>query len=311
MPAYNAAKYIERALDSILEQSYRNFEIILINDGSKDETAKICVDYANKDSRILFVDKQNEGVAVTRNIALNIVRGDYIMFVDADDVITPDSLQKIANKLQDTQVDLLRFEYKTIDENEQELYPNHEARRRQKYENIVMDAPCFMKKVMRLEYQLCFNVFRRNLLKNYSITFFEGCTYCEDTLFIINYLKVSKTHIYIQNVVYEYRKFSGAVTSCFNEKKVSDVFSVFLSIMRNLPSNTPLGKEIKVKGEDLGRFLFEINKEFGIPGIDEQVLHYCSKKPISIEWKLFNVFGYSSWKYIKLLRKIFNRIRVK
>ena len=87
IPAYNIERYISRCLDSIMAQTYNNLEIIVIDDGSKDQTAEILDDYQKRDSRIIVVHKENGGVSSARNNGLDIATGDYISFVDGDDLI--------------------------------------------------------------------------------------------------------------------------------------------------------------------------------------------------------------------------------
>lgn len=308
MPAYNAGKFISKALDSLLSQSYREFEIILFNDGSKDNTAKICADYAAHYSCIVYIDKENEGVAKTRNRALDIAKGTYIMFVDADDVVYPESLKIITDTLWKTDVDFLRYEFKTIDEAGDNLYPNYEAKRRLKYKDKIMSAPDFMDKVMGTEYQLCFNVFKRSLLKKRCIRFLEGCTYNEDTFFLVHYFTYSQTHVYIPHVVYGYRKFSEAVTNKFTERNFQDVANVFTSIMQSLPEEPRLHDAVKTIAERLGCSLYVYNKRFK----NEKVLHiikeYCCCHPVTIDWKFYNLFGEMSWNILDILRKISRRI---
>lgn len=90
VPVYNAEKYLEQCVDSIINQTYTNLEIILVNDGSKDSSRKICDNYAKNDSRIIVIHKANEGVSATRNRGIDIANGSYIMFVDSDDWIDSD-----------------------------------------------------------------------------------------------------------------------------------------------------------------------------------------------------------------------------
>ena len=84
MPVYNSEKYIEKTINSILSQSYSNFELLLIDDGSKDESGMICDKYAAKDERVRVVHKKNEGICATRNVGLSMARGEYIAFCDND-----------------------------------------------------------------------------------------------------------------------------------------------------------------------------------------------------------------------------------
>lgn len=95
IPVYQCEKYLSRCLESVLNQTYKELEIILIDDGSKDDSGVICDKYAEKDGRIRVIHKQNEGVAVARNTGLNIAEGDYIVFVDSDDYIEPCMYQKM------------------------------------------------------------------------------------------------------------------------------------------------------------------------------------------------------------------------
>ena len=89
VPVYNVEKYIERCIKSILNQSFTNFELILVDDGSPDNCGKICDEYKKKDSRIKVIHKKNGGLSDARNAGLNIATGKYIGFVDSDDIIHP------------------------------------------------------------------------------------------------------------------------------------------------------------------------------------------------------------------------------
>ena len=87
IPVYNAEKFLKSCLDSVVNQTYKNLEIILVDDGSKDNSLEICKQYEKKDKRIKLICKKNGGAASARNLALTIAKGDYITFVDSDDFI--------------------------------------------------------------------------------------------------------------------------------------------------------------------------------------------------------------------------------
>lgn len=95
IPVYNAAPYLRACLDSVLAQSYTDLEILLINDGSTDESPAICRQYTQKDARIRLIDQENGGVSHARNVGLSNAVGDYITFVDSDDRISPDYLERL------------------------------------------------------------------------------------------------------------------------------------------------------------------------------------------------------------------------
>ena len=101
IPVYDVDKYLEECLDSVLNQTYNNVEVLLVDDGSTDNTGKICDDYADKDSRVRVIHKQNEGQAVARNILIEESKGEYLVFVDSDDVVSPkyvENLYKLIKK---------------------------------------------------------------------------------------------------------------------------------------------------------------------------------------------------------------------
>ena len=97
IPAYNAERYISEAIESVINQTYTNWELIIVNDGSTDNTEKIAQSYAQKDSRITYITQENKGVSVARNIGYNASKGDYLGFLDADDYWLPDNLDEKIN----------------------------------------------------------------------------------------------------------------------------------------------------------------------------------------------------------------------
>lgn len=107
VPVYNSEKVIKRCVDSILKQTYSDFELILINDGSKDKSIDILKDYEKKDLRIRVIDNENNGVSETRNIGINEAKGDYIQFVDSDDYIDENMLKESLEQLEKNSVDII------------------------------------------------------------------------------------------------------------------------------------------------------------------------------------------------------------
>ena len=106
VPVYNAGDYLKQCLDSILQQTYTNLEILLINDGSTDDSAQICEEYKAKDSRIRVYHKENGGVSSSRNISLELVSGTYLLFVDCDDWLYENHVEKLYHLLKKTDSDI-------------------------------------------------------------------------------------------------------------------------------------------------------------------------------------------------------------
>ncbi len=108
IPAYNVERYISDCLDSVINQTYPNIEIILVNDGSRDGTALICEEYAKKDSRIIYINQQNQGVSTARNNALELVTGEYVLFLDSDDWLEVNAIELLLLNMGD--LDILQFD---------------------------------------------------------------------------------------------------------------------------------------------------------------------------------------------------------
>lgn len=110
LPVYNTEKYLERCINSIVNQSYNDLEIIIIDDGSTDGSARICDEWREKDSRIKVIHKQNEGVSVARNTGLEISKGDFIFFIDSDDYINNNYLlEKLMSVQKRYQCDIVKY----------------------------------------------------------------------------------------------------------------------------------------------------------------------------------------------------------
>lgn len=112
VPVYNGEKYIRRCLDSLINQKYKAYEIIIINDGSKDNSLQILKEYQKKHSKyIKIINQENKGLSISRNNGLNKATGDYILFIDIDDYIHEDTLTFLSNELKKKKYDLIKFEW--------------------------------------------------------------------------------------------------------------------------------------------------------------------------------------------------------
>lgn len=118
---YNAQKYLRQCVQSVLDQTYKDIEILLIDDGSTDNSAQICDEFAKKDSRVRVIHKENEGESATRNLGVKEARGEYITFVDNDDYVAPDFIESMLVLMQDKQADICICSFLYVDEEEREL----------------------------------------------------------------------------------------------------------------------------------------------------------------------------------------------
>lgn len=137
IPVYKVESYLHRCIDSILNQEYKNLEVILVNDGSPDNCGNICDEYAQQDNRIKVIHKENGGLSDARNTGLEIASGEYVAFIDSDDVIHPQMYTRLYNLIQKTGAEVAQCEYvrfdkelnlQTINESQTELvYTNIQA----------------------------------------------------------------------------------------------------------------------------------------------------------------------------------------
>lgn len=119
IPVYNAEKVIERTVNSVLSQSCSEFELILVDDGSKDNSGRLCDELKQKDSRIKVIHQDNMGAAEARNTGLKNVSGEWLMFVDADDELVPDAMEKLLGRMNDTKADMCVFGWTVISPGEE------------------------------------------------------------------------------------------------------------------------------------------------------------------------------------------------
>ncbi len=197
VPAFNAGKYLERCLNSLLEQTMKEIEIIVINDGSTDNTKEICQQYQSKDSRIILFSKENEGQGIARNVGLQKANGEYIGFVDADDYVDKTMYSELYEQAVLTSADMI---YSYMDK---ESYLEIEGA--QKHSNgIVLNSPklitCMRKMWLgglpqetddcRLGMSVCRSIFRTSLIASQEIRFVsERIVNSEDLLFNLEFSK--------------------------------------------------------------------------------------------------------------------------
>lgn len=116
IPVYKVEEYVNRCIDSILNQTYTNYELILVDDGSPDRSGEICDQYADRDQRIKVIHQKNQGPSAARNKGIDLAKGKYLMFVDADDYITPDCLQCMRNTADEFEADFVASDFMAIKE---------------------------------------------------------------------------------------------------------------------------------------------------------------------------------------------------
>ena len=210
VPIYNVAPYLRKCVDSLLMQDISDYEIILVDDGSPDECPKICDEYAGKYDNIRVAHQENAGLSAARNSGINVATGDYIMFVDSDDYLQPNTLGALMEQVERDNLDVLRFRYQNVRESGEVFVP-HEGMKTDynNYSSEPTDGLTFLNDRMWVQcYVVQFLVRRDIILQEY----FTPGIYFEDTDWTPRMLLRTKRVASTDLVVYNYLWREGSIT---------------------------------------------------------------------------------------------------
>lgn len=226
IPVYNAEKYINRCVDSILGQTLKSIEIILVDDQSTDNTPRICDEYASNNSNIKVVHKENEGPGFARNNGILVAEGEFIAFVDADDYIDPFMYEKMYHEIMKVKADSCICGFKKIDENKEitnvpnpmgnQVFEQDDVRKHILL-NILGSMPT-EKKDHIIGLSVWKNLYSSSLIKKNNIKFYsERRYYSEDTLFNIDYFLQAEKVVTMEDMFYYYVENSTSFTKNYKE----------------------------------------------------------------------------------------------
>ncbi len=193
IPIYNVEKYLCECIDSVIKQSYKDLEIILVDDGSQDNCGKICDCYALKDKRIKVIHKKNGGLSDARNVGYSKSHGEYIYFLDSDDYIKVDAIAKMVTCIKKENSDIVFFDAETL----YEIFPDSNYR-----ENFIR-SNCYQtskgtlvlrKLIKNREYYSCvpLHFFKRELIEKNKLSFVKGIMHEDELFTILAYVKADK-----------------------------------------------------------------------------------------------------------------------
>lgn len=232
VPVYKVEKYLCKCIDSILAQTLKQFELILIDDGSPDNSPKICDEYEKKDTRIKVIHQKNAGVSAARNAGLDIAKGEYIGFVDSDDWIEPNTYEIAYNTALEKNADIVQwdfvFDYSSGKSTEKKLGVDG-------FFELAKDSSYFYG-------GMCHKLVAKRVIDSENIRFPLGLKYAEDRCFGIDCFLVAKNTYHIAKVLYHY---------CVNEQSAS--FSISRdTILKDVSFVYEKEKKIKNNGGGLG-----------------------------------------------------------
>lgn len=235
VPVYNAETYLAKCLDSLVNQSYRDIEIVVVDDGSKDESGIICKNIKEKDSRIKYFYQENQGVSAARNLGIDKSSGDYIMFVDSDDYLDNYAVEKcVAFIEQGCNLICFNFSYLTNSQsvpnapfvfNQEKILDNKEL-----VKNLFIPSK---KSSLYLGYffRACWGkLFDLKLVREYKIRFPVGMKFSEDAMFVLDFLSKASNVKILDKYLYHYRIHESSAVQSYKKDFFTDVLREYQEI---------------------------------------------------------------------------------
>lgn len=219
IPVYNVEQYLDECVQSVVAQTYRDFEVILVDDGSPDNSGTICDRWAEKDSRVRVIHQENQGLSGARNTGIRAATGEYLMFLDSDDWWNGDAvLETVANRLEKTGADVLSFSYQKV----------YGSKREKPYYGDLPDAPENIPGAVSLQYMMekgiwitgaCNKAIRRDMAVANELFFRLGIT-SEDIDWTLRLAFCAQRFDFINAVVFLYRQRTTSISHSVSRKRV-------------------------------------------------------------------------------------------
>lgn len=233
IPVYNVEKFLPRCLDSVINQDYRDIEIILVNDGSSDRSLDICKKYQETDSRIVIIDKENEGVSVARNAGIEAASGKYIAFVDADDWIEPQMYKNMYSTIEKYKCNIAFCNYskdRTSSRTLKKIRINKNALGKQDIINgLIANMIGLEDTLFKYNYimgSIWRSLYKKDFIDKFNLRFTPGITIMEDLIFIIQALVHCDRVCIDHGFYYHYMQNKSSSLHTYNRKMWNDMVAV-------------------------------------------------------------------------------------
>lgn len=226
VPAYNSSSFISRCLDSVLSDGGDYFEIVVVDDGSSDNTLKIINQYAQTDHRVKAFHKENGGVSSARNVGLENAIGKYVLFLDSDDTLPNDALKEYKKVIDlNDETDLVFC--RTLHSNNLNQIKNNQIKsnallKDEEYKIIISQ---YLKRE-GIQYSSLSKLFKSEIIKSNNIRFNEKISFCEDVLFNLNYFSYAKTAYFIDKFLYSVNPSEFSLTTIYKENQLLALLEV-------------------------------------------------------------------------------------
>lgn len=230
VPVFNVEKYIDRCINSLVLQTYRNIEIILVNDGSSDLSGSICDRYSSKYDYITSIHQPNKGVSAARNLGISIAQGKYVCFVDADDHVSSTYLEDLVNEILINNVDLVDQSFCRVENGKclEEGYFTNE-----KFNQI--DSNKIVEIMLGGHTGPVSKIFIKGLIDKYLLRFNEEVRLGEDMIFVLEYINVCEKGVYLSKTSnYYYNTIENSLSTRYVGKDLTYIYPTLLSLQEVL-----------------------------------------------------------------------------
>jgi glycosyltransferase involved in cell wall biosynthesis len=263
IPVYNVEAYLVDCLESIVNQSLKDIEIICINDGSTDNSLEILNEYAQKDNRIVIISQENQGQGVARNNAIGIANGEYILFVDPDDWIEEGALETLYSFAKEKSAQVVRFDYKDYNEHSGKIKDRNFAKQiKRKYDYDLISTPSYSWKTFKkgclinLDMHVWAYFYSTDFIKNNLIKF-APTRRGEDQLFANSAILLADKIYYLDKYLYFYRCRKGSAVNT-KDKYNMQVFEN-IRLMKEFLIEHSLYEELKEENDIYAKTVFRWN----------------------------------------------------
>ena len=246
---YNTENFLPQCLNSVINQTHKNLEIILVNDGSTDNCPNICDEFAQKDNRIKYISQQNKGVSAARNNGLKICTGDYIYFADSDDFLEPNMLEILISKAVNNNAEVAACKWQTEHNNSVTKVNNN----LESEQEILYNSNKALISLFSFETFIGFGwnkLFKRELLINNNIIFNESLHMLEDELFCCQAIAYANLVVYVPHKLYHYRINDASAThqTKFQPKMLERVTAInFIENVAKQTGSKPVLRSFKCR----------------------------------------------------------------
>lgn len=240
VPIYNVEKYLQKCVESIVNQTYRNIEIILVDDGSPDKCPQMCDEWSGEDERIIVVHKKNGGLSSARNAGIEVMKGKYVSFIDSDDYIELNMLEIMHNAITKDDFDICICDTKHVD-GDYNVVSVGTYQNSQYYGSDVLES--FLEGRSYDPFSACDKLYKTSVIKKYHLTFDETNKWGEDFPFNYLYFKKINKLISVEDCLYNYLKIrDGSITNGVSAGKINRWKNNYKSIAQKEKGNPKIYK---------------------------------------------------------------------